>query len=143
MLTYLFQSAELELGSVTVTLPCNAPSQVAPYSFIPVATCQPFQKPKYSQCARVVTWPLIYLEEGQTQAQLDFEAWNNTFPFLYLTVPPACSAAMLRYVCSGLYLSCGYYPVPSNPEIICMSPRTSIHSSLSLTHSNLFNVALQ
>jgi hypothetical protein len=108
----------ISLGGQSIDIPCNAPVNFTrPYSFLPTATCQPFQKTKYSQCSNVVSWKTVYIQEGQTQAALDFQAWKSTYPFTYLTVPRECSVAMLRFVCSGIFLSCHTYPIPSTPQI--------------------------
>eukprot|EP01094_Clydonella_sp_ATCC50884_P025241 TRINITY_DN6563_c0_g1_i1.p1 TRINITY_DN6563_c0_g1~~TRINITY_DN6563_c0_g1_i1.p1 ORF type:complete len:843 (+),score=184.71 TRINITY_DN6563_c0_g1_i1:129-2657(+) len=108
---------------VVANISCNAPAPVADYLFLPTATCERYNGTVWAQCNPVVDWEMVYVQEGQTQRLLDYTAYEQSRPFTYANVDRGCTAAMLRFVCSGVFLPCVTVPVPGLPGATIALPQ--------------------
>lgn len=107
--SYPVSSAYLSLGNSNFSVPCSSATLniSRPFQGLHKGRCDSFVTPTlYSQCSQVVSWNRVFVPEGVTQAQLDYQALNSTFHLLYRQVDERCSAAALEFICAGIFLGC-------------------------------------
>ena len=134
-------SISVQLGGSSVSIGCNtkAINVTRAYQAISKGTCEPFESPTiYSQCSQAVSWKRVFVPEGATQRQLDFEALNSTFQLMYREVDQQCSAAALEFICGGIFLGCEsmrYDVIGTDCASLSLSLSLSVSLSLTLSSS--------
>lgn len=115
------QVTEFQLSAdITLEIPCmNDDFTLLPsFSFIPFATCQKLRPTTVSQCSAsgvLDNYKFVYVAEGSSQAQLDEEAYQNTFGVSYPLTPDECTTDTFRFACLGVFLGCEEVPLAALP----------------------------